>query len=84
MFAPKTNPNRLTSPEVICRADEVQVGDFIVITRTFGGTIITRVVEREIIGDDVEIKTASGEVTSTSIGNTFVNFRGSLLIQERS
>lgn len=69
------NPNRLTTPDAIIRADAVVPGMYLVTHLSpFEANVIRQAIVIRHIGDDVEITFTDGNEVTTSIGNTFITF----------
>lgn len=73
----QADPNRLTTPNVVMRADQLCQGDVVVTDAWIDGhwrTVLACVDTTTIVGDDVIIDFTAhtpGQ-TTTSVGNTFV------------
>ena len=69
------NPNRLTTPDAVIRADQVVPGMFLLTHLSpFEANVIRRVIRVERIGDDVDLTFTDDREVTTSIGNTFITF----------
>jgi hypothetical protein len=71
----ETNPNRLTTPDAVIRADEVVPGMFLLTHLSpFEANVIRQAIIVRHIGDDIEIVFTDNREVTTSIGNTFITF----------